>query len=127
MKTQINEIVYGSPSTVGTPHAIRAQIEKAIFTENPAHIVLKIEGIFFLLKKAKSLSGKTEWFSCEISTDSAKKICGYKCDPFVFKSKAALEFTGSEVIVHWWTKKTNGSQWKPRRQERLLANKIFII
>ena len=88
MKTQINKLVNGNSTVVGTDNNIRLNIVDKVIRENPEYMKICLLGTEILLEAQYSLSRKSVNYSSIIDIELYKELIGNfglpKKDPKAF-------------------------------------------
>lgn len=137
MKTQITNLINGSKSVridenhakyvnanrstshvgyAGTNFDERQEIAQKVIAENGDTLLISLFGKTFQLNKHSSLSGKTIYFSCNISLEDFMLISGYALQPF---NKGEGEYTlmieqDMKVQVSKSYRRNENAAWKYR-------------
>jgi len=141
MKTQIKNLINGQKKVrrdlsnekytagfAGTKNNERNSIAQKIIEENPAGIRIECFGRDFFLKRSQSLSGKTVWFSCEISLEDFMLLSGYKLEPFEYESSFELSINPDmTVYLNKFTRKTPSNTWAERGHDAIDEAFITIL
>lgn len=102
----------------GTDREERNAIAEKVFAENGNTMNVTVRGIKLALSRGSSTTGKTSWYSCNLSEEEFKKIAGYKIEGHVFAACEGLFiFTMNAdctCSVTAFARKSAGSQWKAR-------------
>lgn len=69
MKTQINNLVSGNTSTVGTSYAVREELAQTILEENGDSLNIIVRDIMLQLSISRSKSGKSWSWSTELTAE----------------------------------------------------------
>lgn len=91
---------------------------------------VEIFGKKFRLFRSSSLSGKTIWFSTEITLDDFMLLSGYKENPFTQskESKFELEINNDmNVLLHKWCRANDKAQMKYRGYDYIDESFVTII
>lgn len=148
MKTQVSDIIDGSwnvvrgllhpkyavakanygSAIIGTDYETRKSIWERVSEENPEYIDLRIRGErVYHLKRHTSTTGKTSWYSTEI-TDVDYVIITDKVNPFTFETSFTLYLTEDlTVYVSKSTRKTPNSQWKHRGNDHIGTEFVEVL
>lgn len=136
MKTQISNLINGyanvrrdetnakyataAPSTApfskyaGSPIRLREEIGDKVRAENPDGMDVEIMGHRFHLKRNASCSGKTIWFSTELTPDEHKLLMG---EPYPsgneWRSALAIDSL-MHVEVSRFMRRSEKAQWKQK-------------
>lgn len=139
MKTQIQELVNGAKRVIrdakhpkyanapkatshigfaGTNRIKREEIAGRVFAENGDAMRVNVRGIQLDLRKETSTTGKTEWYSAEITREQANAICGFsKKTTWFLRCEGKWSFTihgDCTCTVNSWSRRTPGSEWEER-------------
>lgn len=134
MKTQINNLINGvkqvrrdlshpkyvsakmatSPSRyAGTNHRIRQEIADRVIDENPTGLDIEMFGKKFHLDRFSSLSGKTIWFSAEISCEDFMLLSGYIINPFKNESSCTLKINNDMTVeLYRFSRRDERCSWR---------------
>ncbi len=140
MKTQIHELVSGKKSVIrnekhskysnaqmttdhfgfaGTNRKEREEIAGRVFAENGDTMHVSVRGVPLSLRRGASTTGKTEWFSAEITREQANAICGFPATAEWFsKCEGSWTFTingDCTCVVDAYARRTPGSAWTHRQ------------
>lgn len=131
MKTQINTLNNGCIDSVkcGTNSEERSAIAAKVFAENPESITVTCNGVTLTMKKSSSISGKTSWYSCEVTEEvlNALEGCRPECQRYSFESSFTLKITDDcRVLVEKCTRKSPGATWKFRGYDYLPESSFKI-
>jgi hypothetical protein len=134
-KTQISALINGSKSVrrdlsnpkyinapkstsfgdyAGSNNEIRKSISDKVFSENGETLNIKICGINLILQKQSSGSGKTNWFSSQITEEQFIVIAGYERKPFN-KHEGSYSITINNdmtVVLHKSSRRNEKCTWK---------------
>lgn len=146
MKTQINDLINGvkqvrrdlshskyidakaATSHVGyggTNRIIRQEVADKVINENPTGLDIEMFGKKFHLDRFSSLSGKTIWFSTQISCDDFMLLSGYVINPFKNDSYCILEIKNDMTVeLHRFSRRNELCQW--RCKESLNIGEEFV-
>ena len=114
----------------GTNLKLRAEIAEKVIAENPDVMDVEIFGKKFRLFRSSSLSGKTIWFSTEITLDDFMLLSGYTENPFTQskESKFELEINNDmNVLLHKWCRANDKAQMKYRGYDYIDESFVTII
>lgn len=133
MKTQIKELINGSTlvkrdesaakyavaakstSTgdyAGTDYKTRFEISEKVFTEHGEFMDIEILGQRLTLKRGQSCSGKTKWYSCNLT---AEQVAVISTREFQHESTATFVLNNDcTAQINFYTRKSPRAQWKPR-------------
>lgn len=138
MKTQITSLINGAkdirrdlsnPKYIDCPKAtshigyagtnlkLRAEIAEKVISENINGLNVEILGKRFCLSRYSSLSGKTVWFSTEISLDDFMLLSGYVEAPFKQSKECKFELEINNymnVLLHKWCRANEKAKMKHR-------------
>ena len=136
MKTQINNLINGQKNVIrdendekyinapmssshdeyaGTNYDTRREVASKVFEENPECLNVEVRGIKFTMPRYSSLSGKTVWFSCPITSEDYLHITGAKELPYKHETSFTLEINMEmKVIIMKSTRHSERAQWKYR-------------
>lgn len=136
MKTQISDLINGAKQIhrdlshskyinatastshigyAGTNRSLRQEIADKVIAENPDGMDIEISGRKFHLDRSSSLSGKTIWFSTEISLEDFMLLSGYAAPPFKSEESFILTFNNDMTVdIQMFSRRNNLSQWKHR-------------
>lgn len=148
MKTQVSDIIDGSRNVVrgllhpkyavardnygfaigGTDYETRKSIWERVSEENPEYIDLRIRGErVYHLKRHTSTTGKSSWYSTEI-TDMDYTFITDMVNPFTFEASFTLYLTEDlTVYVSKSTRKTPNSQWKHRGNDHIGTEFVEVL
>lgn len=146
MKTQIKELINGSAwvkrdltaakyagaakSTsagdyAGTDYKTRFEIADKVFTENGETIEIEILGQRLTLKRGQSCSGKTKWFSCDLT---AEQVAAISSRAFTYESAAKFVLNGDcTALINFYTRRSPRAQWKHRGWQWIGEEFITIL
>lgn len=139
MKTQIDNLINGSKNVVrdenhpkyatakkntygdgyvGTSTAERLAIAEKVFAENGDEMHVIIRGVEITLRRHFSTTGKTSWYSSELTSDEYTTICSGR----VYEFPAEMKFKSFGITIHndctvttvRYGKKSEGGAWKVR-------------
>lgn len=151
MKTQITDLINGTRDIrrdlsnpkyidcpkaashigyVGTNFKLRAEIAEKVIAENPDGMDVEMFGKKFHLSRSSSLSGKTVWFSTEITLDDFMLLSGYAASPFrqSKESKFGLEINNDmNVLLHKWCRANDKAQIKYRGYDYIDESFVTIL
>lgn len=151
MKTQITDLINGTRDIrrdlsnpkyidcpkatshigyVGTNFKLRAEIADKVIAENPDGMDVEMFGKKFHLSRSSSLSGKTVWFSTEITLDDFMLLSGYAASPFRQgkESKFGLEINNDmNVLLHKWCRANDKAQMKYRGYDYIDESFVTIL
>nr|DAZ41775.1 MAG TPA: hypothetical protein [Caudoviricetes sp.] len=151
MKTQITSLINGTrnirrdlsnPKYIDCPKAtshigyagtslkLRAEIAEKVIAENPDGMDVEMFGKKFHLLRSASVSGKTVWFSTEISPDEFMLLSGYAELPFKQSKecKFALEINNDmNVLLHKWCRANENATMKHRGYDYIDEAFVTII
>lgn len=151
MKTQITSLINGAkdirrdlsnPKYINCPKAtshigyagtnlkLRTEIAEKVIAENPDGMEVEIFGKKFRLSRSSSVSGKTVWFSTEISIDDFMLLSGYAEVPFKQSKecKFALEINNDmNVLLHKWCRANENAKMKHRGYDYIDESFVKII
>lgn len=136
MKTQISNLVNGyanvrrdqtnakyvtaTPATapfskyVGSPIDLRKEVGEKVVTENPDGLDVEIMGHRFHLDRHASYSGKTVWFSTELTSDEHELLMG---EPYPSNNewRSALAIDSLMYVeVSRFMRRNERQQWKQK-------------
>ena len=136
MKTQISNLINGAKQIhrdlshskyinataatshigyAGTNRSLRQEIADKVIAENPDGMDIEISGRKFHLNRFSSLSGKTIWFSTEISLEDFMLLSGYAETPFKNEDSFILTFNNDMTVdIQMFSRRNSLSQWKHR-------------
>lgn len=136
MKTQISNLINGAKQIrrdlshskyinataatshigyAGTNRSLRQEIADKVITENPDGMDIEISGRKFHLDRSSSLSGKTIWFSTEISLEDFMLLSGYAENPFKNEESFILTLNNDMTVdIQMFSRRNSLSQWKHR-------------
>ena len=151
MKTQINSLINGTrdirrdlsnPKYIECPKAtshigyagtslkLRAEIAEKVIVENPDGMDVEMFGKKFRLSRSSSLSGKTVWFSTEITIGDFMLLSGYAEFPFKQSKecKFALEINNDmNVLLHKWCRSNDKAQMRHRGYDYIDESFVTIL
>ena len=114
----------------GTNLKTRTEIAEKVKEENPNGMDVEMFGKKFHLSRLSSVSGKTVWFSTEISLEDFLLLSGYVEEPFKDskESKFELEITNSmNVLLHKWCRVNDKSPMKYRVYDYIDESFVTIL
>ena len=138
MKTQIYNLINGSKNVirdenhpkyatakknaygdyVGTSTAERTAIAEKVFAENGDEMHVIIRGVEITMQRNSSTTGKTSWYSSELTSDKYAIICNGNTFEWTaemkFKSFDIKIASDCTVTVTRFGKKSEGATWKAR-------------
>lgn len=131
MKTQISTLQNGciEGSACGSNSEERAAIAAKVFDENPESITVTCNGLTLTLKKGTSTTGKSSWFSCDITEAELNVLEGVRpeCRRYTFESSFTLMIMGDcRVLVQKMTRKSVSASWKFRGYDYLPESNFKI-
>ena len=135
MKTQIKNLINGCDNVrrdlnnekyisapegsnskyAGTNREYRYSLRELVHAENPDGMVINFFGKTFQLTRSSSLSGKTVWFSCELSLEDVLALSIFQKSPYTYESTYELVIDDNlTVMLRSFTRKSPNAEWKYR-------------
>lgn len=136
MKTQIANLINGEKRTIrnesaskyqtatpasshagyaGSSREERLQVADRVLAENSGVMTIRFCGHTYGLKKTSSASGKSTWYSAEITPEAYLSLI--RADRMPYKHEVSLKLTVNgdmTVEIHIFTRRSTTSQWKLR-------------
>lgn len=139
MKTQIFNLINGKKNVVrmesclkystakkasshngyaGTNREERAEVAAKVFSENGDEMKVTIRNIEFVLRRGSSTTGKTQWYSCELTSDEYQVITAGNTyewpTDMKFKSFRIQINHDCTITATRFGKNSENAQWKAR-------------
>lgn len=139
MKTQIFNLINGKENVVrmesclkystakkatshdgyaGTNREERAAVAAKVFAENGEEMKVTIRNVELTLHRGYSTTGKTSWFSCELTSDEYQCITAGRTYEWPadmkFKSFSLQLNQDCTITATRYGKKSEGAEWKAR-------------
>lgn len=139
MKTQIFNLINGNKNVVrmescikystakkatshdgyaGTNREERAAVAAKVFAENGEEMKVTIRNVELTLHRGSSTTGKTSWYSCELTSDEYQCITAgrtYEWPADIkFKSFSLQLNQDCTITATRYGKKSEGAEWKAR-------------
>lgn len=139
MKTQIFNLINGNKNVVrlenclkyttakkasshsgyaGTNRDERAEVAAKVFSENGDEMKVTIRNIELVLRRGSSTTGKTQWYSCELTSDEYQLITAGKTyewpNDMKFKYFNIHLNADCTITATRYCKKSENAQWKAR-------------
>lgn len=146
MKTQIKELINGAawvkrdltaakyagaPKSTsagdyaGTNYQKRLEIADKVFAENGEFMEIEILGQRLTLKRGQSCSGKTKWYSCDLT---AEQVGAISPRTFSYESAANFVLNGDcTALINYYTRRSPRAQWKHRGWQWIGEEFITIL
>lgn len=139
MKTQIHNLINGNKNVIrlesntkydtakkatshvgyaGTNSDERAAVVAKVFEENGEEMKVNIRNVELTLHRGSSTTGKTQWYSCELTSDEYQVITAGK----TYEWPAEMKFKSFDIRLNAdctitatrYGKKSEGAEWKAR-------------
>ncbi len=133
MKTQISKLINGSERVmrdlrnekyenadkniygnyVGSKKEEREEVANQVFVENSEIMQVEVKGVRLSLRKSTSLSGKTIWYSSELTDSEYKAILGHGFPSETSQWSSSITINQDmTVCVNLSKRKNERCQWK---------------
>lgn len=102
----------------GTNRKERAAVAAKVFAENSEEMKVTIRNVELTLHRGSSTTGKTQWYSCELTSDEYQVITAGK----TYDWPAEMKFKSFDICLNAdctitatrYGKKSEGAEWKAR-------------
>lgn len=109
----------------GTNHEDRQEIADKVIAENPEYMDVEMFGKKFHLDRYSSTTGKTVWFSTEISLADFILLSGYSDSPFKHEARFVLKVNGDMTVeIQKFSRRNERAQWECRGYD--IIDEAFI-
>lgn len=93
----------------GTNRKERMKVAEKVYSENGDIMEIEINGEKFALNRKSSTTGKTEWYSAEVSEDFAKQFINTDGN---IRSYSLVITHSCEVLIDKYVRSNERSQWR---------------
>ena len=108
----------GHNGYVGTDLTERAEVAAKVFSENGDEMKVTIRNVELVLRRGASTTGKTQWYSCELTSDEYQVITAGKTYEWPadmkFKSFSIQINNDCTITATRFGKRSENAQWKAR-------------
>lgn len=114
---------------VGTNFDERAAIMDKVLQENGETLRVMVKGVALTLARGSSVSGKTWWYSCELTEDQAVAIAGdsFKLPDGGVKDYALNISSEGDVDVQRWRARNERAQMKWKQPQPIDSAFVVIL
>lgn len=134
MKTQINNLVQGSPSVRGTSFEERERIALKVLQENPEELNVKIDDVIIInMKIHKSISGLNAWYTATLNREDAITLGLYTPDGKEenhYGERYLIELVIAQdmrIYVNCYKRRTSKCCWKQTYYTYFHNSRVIIL